>query len=196
MKFNDCCRPLLLKLMLTLNESSSFVCFLLLTLSSVSVLLANNTNIIVCPPETAYTPCYCNEYSPGVLTLDCLGRNLGDSRISEILDAFLLNDNISSSSALGEIELDLNQLTRVPDQIKYFPQLTLVSLDFNLITSLDSVAFNFTDAANPIRYLGLASNQLATIAPGAFQGLLHNNLKCYYYCFHQALECSVITFRD
>ena len=149
MKFNDCCRPLLFKLMLTLNESSSFVCFLLLTLSSVSVLLANITDVVVCPPETAYTPCYCNEYSPGVLTL--LGRNLGDSRISEILDAFLLNDNINGSSALGELELDLNQLTRVPDQIKYFPQLTLVSLDFNLITSLDSVAFNFTDAANPIR---------------------------------------------
>ena len=147
-----------------------FVCFFTLLLSSFAV-EANTISTVVCPPEIAYTPCYCDEYSPGVLTLDCFARSLGDLRISEILDTFLTN--ISTSSSLGELLLDLNRLTRVPNQIKYLPQLTLVSLDFNLITSIDSGAFNLcSDAAiNPIRYLGLASNQLATINSDAFQGV-------------------------
>ena len=74
--------------------------------------------VIVCPPAAAYSPCECIENNsaerPGTIALDCLFKSLVDSKISEILDAFLTTPGISP---LVRLELGGNQLTFIPDQI-------------------------------------------------------------------------------
>ena len=120
---------------------------------------------VTCPPAAAYEPCDCSEASskPGTVILTC--DNLNDSKVSDILDAFLTTPGVSP---LGDLNLSNNQLTRVPSQIKLFDKLEWVDLLINSITSIESGAFNFPNAANPIRYLHLDDNQLTTIASGTF----------------------------
>ena len=120
---------------------------------------------VVCPPDDAYDPCECYEFigKPGTITLDCVNRNLTDSRMSEILNAFLTNPNISP---VAEIELTSNQLTRVPSQIRSFRQLENVFIVDNPIKSIEAGDFNIT-GNYPSLYIG---GQLTTIAPGAFKG--------------------------
>ena len=152
--------------------ASSIGCYCFISISMALLLtslsLANAD--VVCPPEAAYAPCGCSEYSekPDTIYLNCYNRNLGDSKMSDILDAFLTTPGISP---VGLLDLMSNRLTRVPTQMKFFNQLDYVYLNNNDITSIESGAFNFPDAANPILDLDLQNNQLTTIAPGAFKGL-------------------------
>ena len=60
-------------------------------------------------------------------------------------------------------------MTRVPDQIRHFPLLTAINLDFNNISAIETETFNFTDVTL-IQFLNLANIQLKSIAPGEFQG--------------------------
>ena len=145
----------------------SLVLLMQLLLLSSSSLVVNAA--AVCPPATDNVPCSCYEW-PQSSTIDiyCYNQNLSDSQVSDILDAFLTTPGVSSS--VGSLDLRLNRLTRVPPQMKLFPQLKTVMLEGNFITSIESGAFNFADATNPIRYLTLGNNQLTTIAPGAFKG--------------------------
>ena len=64
-----------------------------------------------------------------------------------------------------------NKLTRVPDQIKSLPQLEIVYLHDNEITSIDAGAFNHPNGTSPLFDLYLMNNQLTTISPGAFKGI-------------------------
>ena len=121
----------------------------------------------VCPPANVISPCACSQWTPTTTYLNCQSRVLTDSQASAILDAYLKTPNVSP---VGVLQLSNNLLTRVPDQMKSFTQLEYAILDFNSITSIESGAFNFTDAANPLRSLYLSTNQLTTIAPGAFKG--------------------------
>ena len=145
--------------------------------SSVQVKLA----AVVCPPAADYAPCNCTEFlpnKPGTIYLGCWGNQLNDSQVSDILDVFLKTPGVSP---VGRSDLQfIQQLTRVPSQIKSFPQLNWVDLSTNGITSIESGAFNFTDAANPLKMLYLQYNQMTTIAPGAFKGQQQNQSINYF----------------
>lgn len=80
------------------------------------------------------------------------------------MDSLLSTPGISPVSILF---LSNNLLTRVPDQIRFFPKLITANLDYNKLTSIDSGAFNFT---SKLSYLNIFGNQIATIDPGAFLG--------------------------
>ena len=132
--------------------------------------LSNTT--LNCPPNASYSPCQCDEYNPENVTdgirisLDCSRHLLTDSKVSEILDSFLQ----PGVDPLGKMDLSFNKLTTVPDQMKFFPKLDYVSLFNNEIRSIQSSgAFNFLKT---LTWLYLDNNQLASIAPGAFQGLI------------------------
>ena len=134
-----------------------------------SVLIKKNG--VVYPPNEQYAPCECleNSLSPATIGLNCADRKANDSRISDVLDYFLASPDISP---LGQLRLNngldkSSQLTRVPRQIKFFPQLNYVSLAINKITSIESGAFNFTAT---LLVLDLQRNEITTIAPGAFLG--------------------------
>ena len=150
-----------------------FTCICLLV--SFSLLPAGEA-AVVCPPLTSYAPCNCREYTPsqfrpqkpGKITLNCQYFVLSDSRVSQILDTFLTTPGVS---ALVELELTGNQLSKVPDQIVLFPELTDVFLSQNEIASIGPSSFIFNETY-PLSLLTLGQNDgLSTIAPGAFQGL-------------------------
>ena len=124
---------------------------------------------VVCPLPADIVPCQCAEYSgtaaDGIrISLDCSNQLLADSKVSSILDSFLR----PGISPLGRVDLSLNRLTTVPDQIRQFPKLDYVSLFNNDILSIQPNAFNFLTT---LKWLYLDSNKLATISPGAFQGI-------------------------
>ena len=137
------------------------VCCSLLLQSSLLV------DATVCPPVEAILPCICSQWTPTTTYLFCNSRGLIDSQVSDILDAYLNTPNVSQ---VGDLRLGINNLTRVPVQVKSFNQLQNAYLFDNSITSIESGAFNASDAANPLKYLSLIENQLTTIAPGAFKG--------------------------
>ena len=82
---------------------------------------------VVCPSAADYAPCECSEYiyQPGTVFLGCSSKQLTDSRASDILDVFLTTPGVSP---LVYLDLQYNQLTREPSQIKSFPQLERVYL--------------------------------------------------------------------
>ena len=139
---------------------------------------------VVCPPEDAYTPCYCTEYftttGQSVITLDCSYANLGDAKASDILDAFLSTPDVSP---LGRLNLFRCQLSFIPEQIEYLNQLIYVHLASNNITTIESGAFNFIGPDNSFRYLTLDSNQVTTIAPGALKGIIFSFKKYFTHLF-------------
>ena len=138
------------------------VCCFFLPKSSVLV------DAAVCPSANVILPCTCSQYTTNTTTLNCNSLNLIDSQASEILDAYLSSPGVSP---VGQLYLSNNRLlTRVPVQVKSFNQLRLAYLYSNAITSIESSAFNASDAANPLQYLELYGNQLTTIEPGAFKG--------------------------
>ena len=125
---------------------------------------------VICPTKVNYSPCDCYEYSSNTIWINCRGQNLTNSRVSGILNVFLTSPGVSP---VGKLSLQNNKLTRVPNQIKLFPQLVEVWLSDNKITSIQSGAFNFTTTT--VEWLVLSDNPVATIAPGAFQGMNTNN---------------------
>ena len=125
----------------------------------------------VCPSKEDYAPCICMEGEPkdGTLSLLCRNRNLNDTQISRILDAFLA----SSISPLGSIFLEGNRLTRVPSQLNKFPRLSWIDLKANRIQTIHKGAFNFTVQPGISGcQIGLESNNLSHIEQGAFDGIL------------------------
>ena len=135
-------------------------CLLLLLLIAADGAIAS-----ICPPVDAYAPCDCMDYNPGIYLL-CFNRNLTDSKVSAILDAFLTTPGVSP---VDYLDLSGNLLTRVPNQIKSFTHLGVVHLKKNAITSIESGDFDFQSTVNPLQNLILENNQITTIAPGAFK---------------------------
>ena len=88
--------------------------------------------------------------------------------MSQLLDSFLKTQNVSP---LTHLLLELNNLTRIPHQIRKFHQLESIVLNNNEIKSIDSWAFNFTGIT--AKLINVEVNGLETIAPGAFQGLIY-----------------------
>ena len=120
-------------------------CSIYLLMMTMILLLSSSLLLVVkaaviCPPAADYAPCDCEERN-GTITLTCDMRNLNDSQVSDILDAFLTTPGVSP---VGDLNLYQNRLTRVPTQIKFFDQLKRVTLQENSITSVESGAFNAT----------------------------------------------------
>ena len=133
---------------------------------SLSVLLVEA--VVVCPPFDVISPCTCAEAQTANTTfVFCASNNLNDPQASDILDAYLKTPGVSP---MGQILLSGNLLTHVPVQMKSFTQLEFAFFGLNSISSIESGAFNLADDANPLQYLDLHTNQLTTIAPGAFKG--------------------------
>ena len=138
--------------------------------------------LVVCPPAESYSPCSCDEYNQqpaaaDTITLYCAFMNLNDSKVSDILDSFVNATSAAAASKyddaviispIAELRLEGNSLTRVPDQIRLFPQLHSVQLYGNNIEHIPSAAFNIT--VNTVRIV-LYLNQIKTIAPYAFQSI-------------------------
>ena len=122
---------------------------------------------VICPPANVISPCTCSEYTKNTTQLDCGSHGLIDSQASDSLDAYLSSPGVSP---VGYLQLSDSNLTRVPVQVKSFTQLEFAFLISNFITSIESGAFNASDAANPLKDLSLDGNQLTKIAPGAFKG--------------------------
>jgi len=155
---------------------------LICTLSFAIVTLVQG--LVVCPsPAESYSPCSCDEYTqqPGTISLYCAFMNLNDSAVSDILDSFVSQSTISP---IAELRLESNLLTRVPDQIRLFPQLYSVQLYGNEIEQIPPAAFNIT--VSPVRIV-LYLNRIKTIAPYAFQS--NNNIS-----IHTLMICAVSNY--
>lgn len=70
-----------------------------------------------------------------------------------------------------------NQLSHVPQQVRYFSQLTRVNLGNNKIETIKSDDFNFpSQNTGHSLELWLNSNELKKIEAGAFDGMLISTL--------------------
>lgn len=166
----------------TLPTTSGMIIFLC---TAISFAIITSTTLVqglvVCPPAESYSPCSCDEYNQqpaaaDTISLYCAFMNLNDSRVSDILDSFVNATSAAASeyddaviiSPIAELRLEGNSLTRVPDQIRFLPQLHSVQLYGNNIEHIPSAAFNTT--VNTVRIV-LYLNQIKTIAPYAFQSI-------------------------
>lgn len=127
---------------------------------------------IICPPDEAIAPCSCEPSfnHPNKLSLDCYSVTLTDKRLSEISDAFLYTPNVSPMNAFLVISTQ-GGVTRVPNQIKLFPELSAIDLYDVQLTSIRKGDFNLEASKTEfLTSLILSANQISTIAPGAFKG--------------------------
>ena len=127
---------------------------------------------IICPPDEAIAPCSCKPSfdDPNKLDFICYSVTLTDERLSEISDAFLNTPYVSPMVAFLVISTQ-GGVTRVPDQIKLFPELRALDLYDIQLTSIRKGDFNLEGSKTEfLASLVLSSNQISTIAPGAFKG--------------------------
>ena len=117
----------------------------------------------ICPDYDVIKPCVCFYVGEGSVQLYCKNQNLTDSEANDILNAFIT----SGSSPLRELQMEGNQLTRIPDQLSHFldSSSALKSLHFgqNEINSVTAGSIHFE------QYLDLSWNQLTNLEAGVFQ---------------------------
>jgi hypothetical protein len=120
---------------------------------------------VVCPNPSDYSPCECNDRGDETVILNCRGRQLNDSKVSDILDSFISTPGVSP---LASLNLWQNKLTRGPKQVKLFNRLEHLDLEGNQIRTVESGAFK----SNQLLSVFLSDNQLVDIEPGAFEGVI------------------------
>ena len=142
--------------------------FQVLFLLSCNVLCCATALEVVCPLAAVIEPCRCESLQywneEDKILLNCNGLNLGDEKISRILDQFISTPGLSP---FKELLLTNNNLTRIPHQIRHFTELNRVYLDYNEIGSIKKGFFNLN---NPNR-LSMTYNKINYIEPGAFSGI-------------------------
>ena len=100
-----------------------------------------NSSTFLCPKAENVSPCLCmHNQEDDTAFLFCEERNLDDDKASKILDAFL---NTPGVNPLGIVLFSANQLTRIPDQLRYFNKLSNVELNNNRISSIEPGTFVF-----------------------------------------------------
>ena len=163
-------RKYLVTILKIMNE---IICVVGLLLPHVTFVTAQ----VVCPDSVTYSPCDCTEYTGAqaftfvTAKLDCSNRNLNDSKVNDILNAFISNPLVSP---LNQLLLYGNQLTRVPQQIPQFHWLTFVNINNNQIPTVELAAFNFH--TKKLNLIDLSDNQITNIKPNAFQGIFYLNI--------------------
>jgi len=91
-------------------------------------------------------------------------KTYNDATVDRLIDWLL----ISSATTLEEMVIaKMNQVTRVPHQIKSLKALKTLWLHENKISIIKSGAFSFSV---PVSVLGIIDNGIKEIEPGAFQG--------------------------
>ena len=144
----------------------------------------------LCPAGRLILPCTCQGKggNDGSLILNCGNYKLGDANLSRILNYFLPMKN-----KLGRLNLNYNNLTKVPDEIRQFDHIYSVDLDVNQIRLIESGAFKFPDKVNEKgSSLSLQYNPIDRIEPGAFQGNKYVKVKVLV----DALKCVPSIFRS
>ena len=127
---------------------------------------------VICPPSVNYYPCDCSEFgSSNTISLNCNNKQLGDSKTADVLSAFVSTPGVSP---VAWIDLHYNQLTRIPAQIRSFTKLVYIDISFNTIDVFKSGDFNFA-SSNKLTTLWGNGNQLTSIAPGAFGGIIYES---------------------
>ena len=135
------------------------------------------TSVIVslnaCPPVEDFRPCSCEDHHGGAvkangsLKLNCNNKQLGNAKISLILNSFLR----LRGQKLRKIYLNNNSLVNgVPDEIRLFDELSSVDLRWNPIRIIESGAFKFPDRVADPGLVDLSFNQITHIKDDAFQG--------------------------
>lgn len=119
---------------------------------------------LITPLPEEIAPCSCRHDFFGnrslilpTILLHCGTFDLGDDRVSEILNIFLTN---VTPSPLTSIYMYYSRLTRVPQQISLLPRLTLyVGLDYNI--------FNLEDFTG--KPVALPASNMTTLSRGSFR---------------------------
>ena len=131
--------------------------------------------IVYCPSaeKELISPCSCHNYGTDsdnkYLWLDCSSQGLDDSQADRVLNLFVSLH--SAASRLRLLNLRGNRLTKIPKQVRLFPNLNRLNLGSNKIYSIASNDFNFiNNSARGDMELWLNNNQLKTIEPGALTG--------------------------
>ena len=119
--------------------------------------------------------------------LYCTNTNLDDDRISRILTAFLSSE--VNRNYTRRIDLDHNQLTKIPSEIYQFKQLQKVLISYNKIKSIGPRQLNlntFSTTGLPSAFYGIQTpgtrrltrfiylnyNQISEITAGALEGIM------------------------
>jgi len=108
---------------------------------------------------------YPSQLVNGLVELDCGANGLEDAAIARLMSWLLL----SSRNSLQVAYFDSNSLTNVPSGLGNFSKLNAIDFSYNQITTLPRGSLTFT--ADVLR-VNFAGNQISTIAPGAFDGML------------------------
>ena len=118
-----------------------------------------------CPDEPVIAPCICENYGTGESSfwLDCSSQDLDDSQVDRMLKSIVYSPQLRLLNLRG------NRLTKVPSQIRLFPNLNRLNLGNNKIKSIRVKDFNFSQSATV--ELWLNNNQLTIIEPGSFNGI-------------------------
>lgn len=111
---------------------------------------------------------------PGLDRLSLNQNGFGDVTTAKILKTFAE----SSKESLTFLDLQENELTRIPELVSSFTKLNQLWLEFNAITSIDT-PFSFSSLAPNIH---LDDNAISSIKPNAFGGklLLFSNLDLFF----------------
>ena len=129
-----------------------------------------------CPTPASISPCTCSQYtdlngklSDNSIVIECESKDLNDEQMSSVLNTILFASKVSP---VIKISASRNRLTKIPQHISEFPQLSIVELGGNKITEISCVVKNpflnknrFTNGSITI-YLG--SNEIANVPSGAF----------------------------
>ena len=115
-------------------------------------------------------PCICGRYEESDnIYLNCNNQDLNDTQIDFILNVFGNNGPNVKYAPIGALGLAENQLTRVPEKIRFYNKLNDINLSSNNITSISTGVFNFY---RTLSHLNIGRNPLLKIEPDAFVGKL------------------------
>ena len=121
-----------------------------------------------CPESSLISPCRCKleQYlDDKFMELDCSFRDLNNSMISDVLDAF----NSTMKRPLSRFNLSNNRLTQLPEQLRILDRLRFVNLGHNQIKVVRTGTFKSKSSKRHTEVF-LNDNKIIKIEPNSFQG--------------------------
>lgn len=116
----------------------------------------------LCPAAVDISPCTCGftNSQNTTVTIDCSNNNLTDTAMTEIMN------KIYPWSPVDTIYFNGNNLTQIPAGLAKFTQLHWLEFQSNSITSIG--LNDLSGLTAPVEEINLSTNQITTIADGAF----------------------------